>query len=128
THIRQLPIFFFTNTDYNLRYNHSEFPIELIPPCSIFLSHELILRYVYLSFSLQGTMTVTEYRDRFLQLSRYAPAEVVDERKHLEMEDKKRKIVPVASGSNTRPRLQPPQQYQQQQYWPPQQYQQRPQQ
>ena len=45
------------------------------------------------------------------------------ELKHLEMEDKKRKIVPVAFGSNTRPRLQPPQQYR-----PPQQYQQRPQQ
>ena len=111
-------------------------------------------------------MSVTEYRDRFLQLARYAPAEVADdrkkqehfmegledylqyallnlrfddfnhlvdsalntERKYLEMEDKKRKIVPVASGSNTRPRLQPPQQYQQQQYRPPQQYQQRPQQ
>ena len=94
-------------------------------------------------------MTVTEYRDRFLQLARYALAEVADdrekqehfmdgledyiqytllnlrfddfnhlvdnalntERKHLEMEDKRRKIVPVASGSNTRPRLQPPQQY-----------------
>ena len=103
-------------------------------------------------------MTVTEYRDRFLQLARYAPAEVADDRdkkehfmegledniqyallnlrfddfnhlvdsafntecKHLEMEDKKRKIVPVASGSNTRPRLQPPQQYQQQLYQPPQ--------
>ena len=111
-------------------------------------------------------MTVTEYHDRFLQLARYAPAEVADDRKkqehfmegledylqyallnlrfddfnhlvdstlnterqHLEMEDKKRKIVPVASGSNTRPRLQPPQQYQQQQYRPPQPYQQRPQQ
>src|SRR6185437_4854449 len=35
------------------------------------------------------------------------------ERKHQEMEDKKRKITPVASGSNTRPRLQPPKQYQQ---------------
>ena len=106
-------------------------------------------------------MTVMEYCDRFLQLARYAPAEVADdrkkqehfmegledylqyallnlhfddfnhlvdsvlntERKHLEMEDKKRKIVPVASGSNTHPRLQPPQQYR-----PPQQYQQRPQQ
>ena len=98
-------------------------------------------------------MSVTEYRDRFLQLARYAPADVADdrkkqehfmegledylqyallnlrfddlntERKHLEMEDKKRKIVPVAFGSNTRPRLQPPQQYQQQQYRPPQQYQ-----
>ena len=111
-------------------------------------------------------MSVTEYRDRFLQLARYAPADVADdrkkqehfmegledylqyallnlrfddfnhlvdsalntERKHLEMEDKKRKIVPVASGSNTRPRLQPPQQYLQQQYRPPQQYQLRPQQ
>ena len=108
-------------------------------------------------------MSVTEYRDRFLQLARYAPADVADdrkkqehfmegledylqyallnlrfddfnhlvdsalntERKHLEMEDKKRKIVPVASGSNTRPRLQQPQQYQPQ-YRPPQQYQQRP--
>ena len=52
------------------------------------------------------------------------------ERKHREMEDKKRKIVPVVSGSNTCTRLQPPQQYhqQQQQYWPPQQYQQQPQQ
>ena len=85
-------------------------------------------------------MTVTEYHDRFLQLARYAPADVADdhkkqehfmegledylhfddfnhlvdsalntERKHLEMEDTKRKIVLVASGSNTRPRLQPPQ-------------------
>jgi len=98
-------------------------------------------------------MTVTEYRDRFLQLARYAPAEVADdrdkqehfmegledyiqyallnlrfndfnhlvdsalntERKHREMEDKKRKITPVASGSNTHPRFQPPQQQQQQQ-------------
>ena len=88
-------------------------------------------------------MTVTEYRDRFLQLARYTPAEVgadrdkqehfmegledyiqyallklrfnyfnhmVDsalntERKHREMEDKKRKITPVAFGSNTRARL-----------------------
>ena len=85
-------------------------------------------------------MSVTEYRDRFLQLARYAPADVADdrkkqehfmegledylqyallnlrfddfnhlvdsalntERKHLEMEDKKRKIVPVASGSSYR--------------------------
>ena len=108
-------------------------------------------------------MSVTEYRDRFLQLARYAPADVADdrkkqehfmegledylqyallnlrfddfnhlvdsalntERKHLEMEDKKRKIVPVASGSNTRPRLQPPQQYQQRpQQYPPRQQQQ----
>ena len=92
-------------------------------------------------------MTVMEYRDRFLQLAHYAPAEVADdrkkkehfmegledylqyallnlcfddfkhlvdsalntERKHLEMEDKKSNIIPVASGSNTRPRIQPPQ-------------------
>ena len=32
------------------------------------------------------------------------------EHKHREMEDRKRKITPVASGSNTRPRFQPPQQ------------------
>ena len=93
-------------------------------------------------------MTMTEYRDCFLQLARYAPAEVADdrdkqehfiegledyiqyallnlhfddfnhlvdstlntERKHQEMEDKKRKITPIASGSSTRPRIQPPQQ------------------
>ena len=105
-------------------------------------------------------MTVTEYSDRFLQLARYAPAKVADDRekqehfmegledyiqyallnlrfddfnhlvdsalntkrKQWEMEDKKRKITPVASGSNTRPCLQPPQQYQWQQYRPPQQY------
>ena len=88
-------------------------------------------------------MTVMEDRDHFLQLARYAPAEVADdrekqehfmegledyiryallnlcfddfnhlvdstlntERKHREMEDKKRKIVPVVSSSNTCPRL-----------------------
>ena len=109
-------------------------------------------------------MTVTEYRDRFLQLARYALAEVTDDRdkqehfmegledniqyallnlcfddfnhlvdsalntehKHWEMEDKKRKITPVASGSNTHPRFQSPQQ--QEQYRPPQHYQQQPQQ
>jgi hypothetical protein len=86
-------------------------------------------------------MTVTEYRDRFLQLARYDPADVaidsdkqeyfkeglddhiqyallnhrfdsfnhlVDaalntERKHWEIEDKKRKMAPSSSGSNTRP-------------------------
>ena len=48
------------------------------------------------------------------------------EGKYLEMEDKKRKIVPVAFGSNTCPCLQLPQQYQQQQYRPAQKYQQRP--
>jgi hypothetical protein len=31
----------------------------------------------------QGNMTVSEYRDKFIQLSRYAPKEVADdERKH----------------------------------------------
>ena len=34
------------------------------------------------------------------------------EHKHQELEDKKRNITHVASGSNTRPRLQPHQQYQ----------------
>ena len=96
-------------------------------------------------------MSVTEYRDRFLQLARYVSADVADDRKkqeyfmegledyhqyallnlrfddfnHLvdsalntEMEDKKRKITPVASGSNTRPRFQPPQQQQQYQQRP----------
>jgi hypothetical protein len=93
-------------------------------------------------------MIVTEYRDRFLQLARYAPAEVANdgdkqecfreglddhleyalmnhhfdnfnhlvdsalntERRHREIEDKKRKMVPAATGSNTRPRYQYPQQ------------------
>ena len=62
---------------------------------------------------------------RFDDFNHLVDSALNTERKHLEMEDKKRKIVPVASGSNTRPRLQQPQQYQQQ-YRPPQQYQQRP--
>ena len=60
---------------------------------------------------------------RFDNFNHLVDSALNTERKHLEMEDKKRKIVPVASGSNTRPRLQPPQQYR-----PPQQYQRRPQQ
>jgi hypothetical protein len=94
----------------------------------------------------QGAMTVTEYRDCFLQLARYAPAEVANdgdkqerfreglddhieyallnlrfdnfnhlvdstlntERKCREIEDKKRKMAPAASGSKTRPRYQHP--------------------
>jgi hypothetical protein len=93
-------------------------------------------------------MTVIEYHDRFLQLARYAPAEVTNygdkqerfreglddhieyallilrfdnfnhlvdsalntERKRREIEDKKRKMTPTTSGSNTRPRYQHPQQ------------------
>jgi hypothetical protein len=93
-------------------------------------------------------MMVIEYRDRFLQLARYAPAEVandgdkqehfreglddhieytllnlrfdnfnhlvdsalITERKRREIEDKKRKMTPVVSGGNTRPRYQHPQQ------------------
>ena len=39
---------------------------------------------IYLFLSLQGTMSVTEYRDRFLQLARYAPADVADDRKNQE--------------------------------------------
>jgi hypothetical protein len=104
-------------------------------------------------------MTVTKYRDRFLQLARYAPAEVANdgdkqelfreglddhleytlmnhrfdnfnhlvdsalntERKRREIEDKKMKMAPAASGSNTRPRYQHPQQQQR----PPPPYQQR---
>jgi hypothetical protein len=87
---------------------------------------------------------VIEYRDRFLQLARYAPAEVANdgdkqerfreglddhleyalmnhrfdnfnhlvdsalntERKCREIEEKKRKMAPAVSGSNTRPRYQ----------------------
>jgi hypothetical protein len=97
-------------------------------------------------------MTVTEYRDRFLQLARYAPGEVANdgdkqerfreglddhieyalmhhrfdnfnqlvdaalntERKRREIEDKKRKMAPAASGRNTRPRYQYPQEQQRQ--------------
>jgi hypothetical protein len=93
-------------------------------------------------------MKMTEYHDRFLQLARYAPADVANdddkqehfreglddhieyallnlrfnnfnqlvdsalniERKRREIEDKKRKMTPAASGSNTRPRYQHPQQ------------------
>ena len=66
---------------------------------------------------------------RFDDFNHLVDSALNTERKHQEMEDKKRKIIPVASVSNTRPRLQPPQQYQQQQqYRPPQQYQQQPQQ
>ena len=150
----------------NLDIILQHFLLELRPPLFyLFQTGKAKLIFViHLSFSLQGTMTVTEYRDRFLQLARYAPAKVADdrdkqehfmegledylqyalinlrfddfnhlvdsalntERKHREMEHKKRKITPVASSSNTRPRFQPPQQ--QQLYQLPQQYQQRPQQ
>ncbi|WVZ94152.1 LOW QUALITY PROTEIN: hypothetical protein U9M48_040082 [Paspalum notatum var. saurae] len=94
----------------------------------------------------QGNMSVTEYRDKFLQLARYATAEVAEdgdkqelfmeglndylqyslmnlnfnnfnhlvdralitERKRKEMEERKRKMTPGASNSNTRPRYRPP--------------------
>ena len=87
-------------------------------------------------------MTVIEYRDKFLQLARYAPNEVADdadkqehfmeglvdalqyqlmnhsfpsfhdlvnralltEIKRKDMEDRKRKLSPTPSGSNSRPR------------------------
>jgi len=100
--------------------------------------------------SVPFAMMVTEYRNRFLQLARYAPGDVaadgdkqehireglddhiqyallnhhfddfnelVDaalntERKHREIEDKKRKMALAASSSNTRPRYQHPQQQQ----------------
>ena len=60
---------------------------------------------------------------RFDDFNHLVDSALNTERKHWEMEDKKRKITPVASGSNTHPRFQPPQQ---QQYQPPQQYQQEP--
>ena len=96
----------------------------------------------------QKAMTVGEYRDKFVQLSRYAPEEVntdakkqykfmrgltdplqyqlmnhsfpnfqhlvdralMTENKRREMEEKKRKLHPTSSGSNSRPRLSGPQQ------------------
>jgi hypothetical protein len=37
-------------------------------------------------FSLrQGSMSVSEYRDKFIQLSRYAPEEVVEDEKKQEL-------------------------------------------
>ena len=55
---------------------------------------------------------------RFDDFNHLVDSALNTERKHLE-------IVPVASGSNTRPRLQPPQQYQQRpQQYPPRQQQQ----
>jgi hypothetical protein len=104
----------------------------------------------------QGAMMVTEYRDRFLQLARYAPAEVANDgdkqerfreglddhieytllnlcfdnfnhlvdsalntkRKRREIENKKRKMTPAMSGSNTRLRYQHPQQGPLQSYQP----------
>jgi len=105
----------------------------------------------------QGNMSVTEYRDKFLQLARYAPTEVAEdgdkqehfleglndnlqlqlmnntfnnfnhlvdralltEQKRREIDEKKRKLNPASSNSNTRPRY--PQQYQQQRQQPQQQ-------
>ncbi|WVZ81201.1 hypothetical protein U9M48_028611 [Paspalum notatum var. saurae] len=90
----------------------------------------------------QGNMSVTEYRDKFLQLARYAPTEVAEdgdkqehfleglndnlqlqlmnnnynnfnhlvdralltEQKRREIEEKKIKLNPASSNSNTRPR------------------------
>jgi hypothetical protein len=110
------------------------------------------MKYKELLALKQGAMTVAEYRDRFLQLARYTPAEVANdgdkqerfreglddhleyalmnhrfdnfnhlvdsalntERKRREIQDKKRKMVPAATGSNTRPRYQYQQQPQQQ--------------
>ena len=107
----------------------------------------------------QGGMTVTDYRDKFLQLARYAPREVAEdgdkqehfleglndalqyqlmnhhfpsfhdlvnralltEKKRKDMEDRKRKLSPIPSGSNNRPRYQ----HQQPQYQAQQGYQQR---
>ncbi|WVZ80900.1 hypothetical protein U9M48_028337 [Paspalum notatum var. saurae] len=72
----------------------------------------------------QGNMSVTKYRDKFVQLARYAPTEVaedgdkqehfLEEQKRRDIEEKKRKLNPASSNSNTRLRY--PQQYQQQGY------------
>ncbi|WVZ76442.1 hypothetical protein U9M48_024418 [Paspalum notatum var. saurae] len=71
----------------------------------------------------QGNMSVTEYRDKFLQHARYAPTEVAEddralltEQKHREIDENKRKLNPASSNSNTHPRY--PQQYQQQRQQP----------
>ncbi|WVZ63978.1 hypothetical protein U9M48_013565 [Paspalum notatum var. saurae] len=65
----------------------------------------------------QGSMTVTEYRDKFLQLARYASTEVAEdmdralltEQKSREIEDRKRKFTPTPTNGSNRPR-QPKQQ------------------
>ena len=103
----------------------------MIDSCSLLATPLLRLR-----MTARSTMTVMEGLEDYLQyallnlrfddFNHLVDSALNTERKHLEMEDKKRKIVPVASGSNTRPRLQQPQPYQQPQYRPPQQYQQRP--
>jgi hypothetical protein len=72
----------------------------------------------------QGSMTVSEYRDRFLQLSRYASEDVNTDAKRQygkEMEDRKRKISGPQPRSSNRPRFSgnPPQQFRQNQR-PPQ--------
>jgi hypothetical protein len=67
----------------------------------------------------QGSSSVSEYRDRFLQLSRYAPEDVntdakrqyrflrglVDPLQYQLMEDRKRKISGPQPGSSSRPRF-----------------------
>jgi hypothetical protein len=70
-----------------------------------------------------GGMSVNEYRDKFIQLLRYAPDEVVDderkqehfierlnEHKHVQLGDMKRKAITQGQGSSSvRPRYVPPQ-------------------
>jgi hypothetical protein len=46
---------------------------------------------------------------RFANFNQLVDATLNTERKHREIEDKKRKMAPAASGSNTRPRYQYPQ-------------------
>ena len=57
---------------------------------------------------------------RFDDFNHLVDSALNTERKRWEIEDRKRKLAPAASGSNTRPRYQHPQQQR-----PPQQYQQR---
>jgi hypothetical protein len=69
----------------------------------------------------QGPLSVSEHRDKFLQLSRYAPEDVntdakrqyrflrgidraiMTERKHRDMEDRKHKIGGSQAGSSSHP-------------------------
>ncbi|WVZ97513.1 LOW QUALITY PROTEIN: hypothetical protein U9M48_043040 [Paspalum notatum var. saurae] len=62
----------------------------------------------------RGNMSVTEYRDKFLQLARYAPTKLrkmivpcLRRAKRREIDEKKRKLNPASSNSNTRPRYPP---------------------
>ena len=72
----------------SFRFGHTEAnPITWAEFCSAFRSHHvpvglMKLKKEFLALK-QGSMTVAEYRDKFIQLSRYAPTEVdEDEKRH----------------------------------------------